>query len=384
MHIAWLGKKLPFCGNVTYGRETTNALLDRGHRVSFFHFSASEGDPESSSQGNDDFSEVSLPYIYKSQIYTIPSLRSSRILKEALRQLRPDVVHASLALSPLDFKLPEICAELGLPLVATFHPAFDAQRRNFTSNTQQLTYQIYAPFLAEYHRVIVFSEVQRQLLHRLGVPSAKISVIPNGVDASKYSPGITYQKAQFQAERLFVYQGRLSLEKNVEALLRAWRHSDMGPVSKLVIMGGGPLEAMLKALYGEDPSIAWLGFVADERRRIEILRAADVFILPSLVEGLSLSLLEAMACQTACIATDVGADGEVLERGAGIVLTAQRVATQLQTLLPLCRDQPELTRRLGQLARERVMERYTLKDNITQLEALYQQLQQRVALSQIR
>ncbi|MGL5193364.1 MAG: glycosyltransferase family 1 protein, partial [Chroococcales cyanobacterium] len=42
MHIAWLGKKTPFCGNVTYSREVTNALLDRGHQVSFFHFAQQE------------------------------------------------------------------------------------------------------------------------------------------------------------------------------------------------------------------------------------------------------------------------------------------------------------------------------------------------------
>jgi len=385
MHIAWLGKKFPFCGNVTYGRETTNALLGRGHRVSFFHFSSDDdaSGPDSKTPGvQSDFNEVPLPYLYKSQIYTIPSLRSSRVLKDALRRLKPDVVHASLALSPLDFRLPEICADLGLPLVATFHPAFDIQRRNLTSNTQQLTYQIYAPCLAEYDRVIVFSDIQRQLLHRLGVPQSRISVIPNGVDSAKYSPGLSYHKARLQADRLFVYQGRLSLEKNVESLLRAWKQSNMGSASKLVIMGSGPLEPMLRTAYGEDLGIVWLGFVADEQRRIDILRSADVFILPSLVEGLSLSLLEAMACQTACIATNVGADGEVLGRGAGIVLTTQRVTTQLQTLLPLCRDQPELTHHLGQTARQRVLECYTLQQNIARLESLYSQLeQQHVVLS---
>ena len=46
MHIAWLGKRSPACGNVTYSREITNALLDRGHRVSFMHF-APEADSES-------------------------------------------------------------------------------------------------------------------------------------------------------------------------------------------------------------------------------------------------------------------------------------------------------------------------------------------------
>jgi glycosyltransferase involved in cell wall biosynthesis len=98
-------------------------------------------------------------------------------------------------------------------------------------------------------------------------------------------------------------------------------------------MGSGPLEASLKRFYGDDDDVIWLGYVSNEQRRIDILRAADAFILPSFVEGLSLSLLEAMACGTACIATDAGADGEVLAEGAGIVLDTQRVASQLQTYL---------------------------------------------------
>jgi len=90
-------------------------------------------------------------------------------------------------LSPLDFLLPEICAELNLPLVATFHTPF-AGKRALKSGTQLLAYQVYAPFLVNYDRVIVFSEVQRDLLARLGVPATNVAVIPNGVDAQKYSP----------------------------------------------------------------------------------------------------------------------------------------------------------------------------------------------------
>ncbi len=371
MHIAWLGKKTPFCGNVTYGREVTNALLNRGHRVSFLHFSQPD---DESDRWQSQCQEVSLPFLYKSQIITIPSPRSGKVLFESLQELQPDVVHASLTLSPLDFKLPEICQELGIPLVATFHPPFDRKRRNLTSSTQHLTYQVYAPFLANYERVIVFSYLQRELLARLGVPSARVAVIPNGVDVDRYSPGFSNVKADFQAERLFVYQGRLAIEKNVESLLKAWKRSEMGSGSKLVLVGSGPLAASLATFYGGEPDIIWLGFVADEHRRIEILRGADVFVLPSLVEGLSLSLLEAMSCGVACLATDAGADGEALEDGAGIVLDPQQVYSQLRTLLPLCRDHPELTQLLGQKARQRVLERYTLNKNISQLEDLYQQV----------
>lgn len=366
MHIVWLGKKSPFCGNVTYGREITNALLDRGHRVTFIHFAQ----PDEPLDDQSGYKEVSLPFIFKSQILTIPTLGSAKLLADTLRSLNPDLVHASLILSPLDLKLPDICNTLGIPLVATFHPAFDSKRRNLSSSTQHLAYQVYAPRLANYDQVIVFSQIQRNLLIKLGVPPQRVAVIPNGVDISRYSPGPSAIKRELAAHQLYVYQGRLAMEKNVESLLKGWRAANMGLDNKLAIVGSGPLEASLKAFYPDD-NILWLGFVANEERRIEILRGADCFILPSLVEGLSLSLLEAMACGTACVATDAGADGEVLEAGAGVILSTQKVSSQMQTLLPLFREHPEIPAMLGKKARSRVLERYTLSQNLTLLEQLY-------------
>jgi glycosyltransferase involved in cell wall biosynthesis len=378
MRIAWIGKKTPFCGNVTYSREITNTLLDRGHQVSFLHFAT-----ESHTDNSWNCQEVPLPFIYKSQVYTIPSFKATKLLTQSLKRIRPDIVHASLTLSPLDFVLPEICEELNLPLVATFHTPFAGKGAKLISGTQLLAYQLYAPFLYNYDATIIFSQIQRELLARLGVPEENIAVIPNGVDTIKYSPGASRIKTEFKAERLFVYQGRIAAEKNVEALLRAWKIAQMGPQSKLLIVGDGPLKNSLEPFYGAEHNILWLGFVAEEQRRIEILRGADVFILPSLVEGLSLSLLEAMACGIACIATDVGADGEALE-GAGVILDTKSVRSQLRTLLPLFQDHPEMTVVLGQKARARAIERYTLDKNVSQLELLYTQILKKPRLQLFR
>lgn len=381
MHIAWLGKKSPFCGNVTYGREITNALLDRDYQVSFLHFSQPQTNYAhhltQESQAWSNCHEVSLPFIYKSQVYTIPTFKSSKVLLRSLQRLKPDLVHASLTLSPLDFRLPDICEELNIPLVATFHPAFDSKIRNLKSSTQYLTYQLYAPFLARYDRVIVFSEIQRDLLIKLGVPGDRVMIIPNGVDQHKYSPGHSSLKYQLGAKRLFIYQGRIATEKNIEALLKAWKSADLGESCQLLMVGDGPLRSSLELNYGKEHNIIWLGYISNEQQRINILRAADAFILPSLVEGLSISLLEAMSCGTACLATDAGADGEVLEQGAGVVLDTQDVTSQLKTLLPLFRDHPEMTDLLGQKARQRVLERYTLEQNIIKLERLYLEIANR-------
>ena len=370
-HIAWLGKKSPFCGNVTYGLTTTEALRDRGHEISFIHFDS----PGTASP------DVALPYLVKSQVYTIPSPGAQRELRESLERLKPDLVHASLTLSPLDFRLPDLCQQLGLPLVATFHPPFDASLRNLSAGTQQLTYQLYAPSLAKYDRVVVFSELQADVLMRLGVPKDRLAVIPNGVDPQRWSPSnptapserLQELRQRFSGQRVFLYMGRIATEKNVEALLRAWKLVQPSGC-KLVVVGDGPMRQSLMQNYGEDAGILWWGHEPEQAVRLALLQLAEVFLLPSLVEGLSLALLEAMASGTACVATDAGADGEVLEGGAGIVISTQGVTTQLRTLLPVLRDQPVLSAELGRRARQRALERYTLTRNIDQLERLYGEL----------
>ena len=381
-HIAWLGKKSPFCGNVTYGLTTTEALRDRGHEISFIHFDSSgTASTGAASTGTASSPDVVLPYLVKSQVYTIPSPGAQRELRESLERLQPDLVHASLTLSPLDFRLPDLCQQLGLPLVATFHPPFDASLRNLSAGTQQLTYQLYAPSLAKYDRVVVFSELQADVLMRLGVPSHRLAVIPNGVDPQRWTPGnpaepserLQELRQRFSGQRVFLYMGRIATEKNVEALLRAWKLVQPSGC-RLVVVGDGPMRQSLMQNYGEEAGILWWGHEPDQSVRLALLQLAEVFLLPSLVEGLSLALLEAMASGTACVATDAGADGEVLEGGAGIVISTQGVTTQLRTLLPVLRDQPVLTAELGRRARQRALERYTLTQNIDQLERLYGEL----------
>jgi glycosyltransferase involved in cell wall biosynthesis len=290
-------------------------------------------------------------------------------------------VHASLTLSPLDFRLPDLCQQLGLPLVATFHPPFDAALRNLSSGTQQLTYQLYAPSLARYDRVVVFSDLQADVLMRLGVPANRLVVIPNGVEPEQWKPGtpgsdsreLQELKQRFGGRRVFLYMGRIATEKNVEALLRAWRLVQPEGCT-LVVVGDGPVRQSLMQTYGPEIQVHWWGHEPDQTKRLALLQLAEVFLLPSLVEGLSLALLEAMASGTACVATDAGADGEVLEGGAGIVISTQGVTTQLRTLLPVLREQPVLTAELGRRARQRALERYTLSRNIDELERLYADL----------
>ncbi len=381
VHIAWLGKKSPFCGNVTYGNSTTEELKARGHKVSFIHFD----NPSNSNSSKPLFlandPEVSLPYLIKSQVYTIPSPRAEKELRLSLERLKPDIVHASLTLSPLDFRLPDLCKKINVPLIGTFHPAFDANNRNLTASTQQLTYQLYAPSLAKFDKIIVFSEPQKNVLEKLGVPKEKQIIIPNGVDENIWRPYYKKNNKYDQVKkklgdaRIFLYMGRIANEKNVEALLRSWRQTKKDNC-KLVIVGDGPMKPTLENSFSNlsKEKLIWWGPELNLETRVAIMQIAEVFFLPSLVEGLSLSLLEAMSTGTACVATDAGADGEVLDKGAGIVISTENVTSQLKTIIPVLIEHPSFTKDLGIKARNRVLERYTITKNIDSLDKVYKDL----------
>ncbi|MFN8575372.1 MAG: glycosyltransferase family 4 protein [Candidatus Sericytochromatia bacterium] len=362
LKVAWIGKKVPFCGNVTYSKEITNILSSRGHEVFFFHFH----DENISNEDN----EINLPYLYKSQAYTIPSLSSEKILTESLMEIKPDIIHVSLCLSPLDFKLPEIAHKLNIPIVCTFHNAFD-KRPTFHGSTSFLVYQIYASSLAQYEGVIIFSDLQKEILSKMNVPEEIIKVIPNGVDTNKFTPDKSSFKERFPNKQIYTYLGRLNPEKGIDDLVKTFLRTEGLNDTQLVIVGGGSQEDVLKSIYGEEENITWTGIIKDENERIDILRSSDAFILPSQIEGLSLSLLEAMACGAAIIATDVGSDGEVLSDGAGIIIDPTKLKNQLSFALKLIHDSKDYRELLSRKARERVVERYSLDSNVSQVEELY-------------
>ena len=377
IHIAWLGKKSPFCGNVSYSKTTTAHLRKRGYKVSFIHFDNPKNNEESEDLFLANDPEVSLPYLIKSQVYTIPSLRAENKLRNSLKRLKPDIVHASLTLSPLDFRLPEICQKMKVPLVATFHPAFDSKIRNLTASTQQLTYQLYAPSLNKFDKVIVFSSLQRDVLEKLGVNKTRQVIIPNGVDHNIWKPALSFNKKYLTIKeklgnsRIFLYMGRIVNEKNIEALLRAWRQTKKNNC-KLLIVGDGPMKPILENNFSDkNNDLIWWGEESDLEKRIAIMQIAEAFFLPSLVEGLSLSLLEAMSTGTACIATDAGADGEVLENGAGIVISTDNVTIQLKTIIPILLENPILLKKLGEKGRKRIIEKYSIERNIDLIEEIY-------------
>ena len=367
LRVAWLGHRSSkgADGIITYSRETTGGLLQRGVDVVFFHHEPTMADDHS----------VVLDALSLSHRLVISRPGTKRKLVDLLQRHEVDVVHISFAFSSLDFNLPKLCHQLGIPVVGTFHVPFD-QRMSVWSTVTSALYRVYAQALANCDAVIIFSDAQRAILARLGVPDHVIRVLPNGVDVEKYSPGPSTKREEFGARRLFAYLGRLDPEKHVDHLVAAFVAAHPPPEVKLVIVGGGSERRRPERRY-RGPQVIFTGPITDEAERIAILRASDAFFLPSDVEGLSLAMLEAMGCGVATVATDVGSDGEAL-RGAGIVLDPGGLGDELRGAIRLLVEVPDVCAALGPLARRRVLERYSLEKNIDALVALYNELRERV------
>jgi len=367
LRMAWLGHQSRRSGDglLTYSREMVAGLRARGVKVFFVHHGEA---PAATDDG------MALKSLTGSHRYIISSPRTKRAITDLLQRERVELVHVSLSFSTsVDFGLPDLCHELGLPVTATFHVPYDS-RFSLWQGISSALYRVYSQSLAAYDRVIIFSTQQRELLVQYGVPEGSIAVVPNGVDVEKYAPGQSDYKETLGAETLVGYLGRVDPEKNVLAVIRAFLDVDVHEQDMLVVVGGGGDRRRLQRRFG-GPRVLFTGPVMDEAERIRILQAMDVFVLPSAVEGLSLSLLEAMACETACIATDVGGDGEAL-RGAGIVLDPRELDGQLRLSLQTLLEYPDFRRDLARRARARAVDRYSLRQNLDHLLAIYQSLRE--------
>jgi glycosyltransferase involved in cell wall biosynthesis len=191
------------------------------------------------------------------------------------------------------------------------------------------------------------------------VPASRIRVVPNYIDELLFLPNTALPLTQRPVRLLYV--GRLSMEKNLESLIRAAAKLEL-PVD---MIGRGPSVARLKAQALEcGASLTLLGTVPNGELPALINRYT-FFVLPSYFEGMPKSLLEAMACGLVCIGTNVDGINEIISDGIDGFL-AQEVNEE-SLCIALSRALKANIDRIGMAARETIVTRYTL-DTVLHLE----------------
>jgi glycosyltransferase involved in cell wall biosynthesis len=230
------------------------------------------------------------------------------------------------------------------------------------------------------HLVAVSKTMQRQMLALPGVRSRRVTMIRNGVKCEAYyAPD---ERAQCRQQlgltsdnQTIGYTGRLMKGKCIDVLLEAFsRVLARHPNARLLIVGDGESRSQLEALatrLNTAHAVIWTGFRTDIPR---LLAAMDIYVQSSNDEGLSLSLLEAMAAGKAVVATNVGGTSEAVIDGVTGVLVStgspEAIATAINDLL----DAPEKWRSLAQAGRDYIIREFDVQQMMNSYDRLYEAL----------
>lgn len=221
----------------------------------------------------------------------------------------------------------------------------------------------------------VSDQLRRDLAFHLRVPEDCFRVIYNGVNVNRNA-----RADRAAARRVFGASdtdivigsvGRLVVVKNYQLLLRALG-TILDSQARLVLIGDGPERAELESLavkQGLNGRVCLLGHREDVA---DLLAGMDIFVLPSLSEGMSNTLLEAMAAGLAVIASDVGGNREIVEHErSGLLFTSGDSTGLRERLIELIENLPRRSE-LGHAAQTRVLAHFSMPTMIRSYEDLYE------------
>ncbi len=298
-------------------------------------------------------------------------------LARFMRQREVDIVHTHLFLGGVFGRLAALLA--GVPVkVTTEQNAYAIG--HLPPRSQVLTGALLARFS---DRLVAVSQGARDYLVQVErVPPAKIQIVPNAIPWPEPVPFAQVEATRrgLGAEGCYPLLGtvaRLTPQKGLGYLLQALSILRARyPNFLCVIIGDGELRGELESLaerQGLDNHVRFCGLRRDVPA---ILQNLDLFVLPSLFEGLPVALLEAMAVGRPVVATRVAGNSEVIEDGINGRLVPPADAAALAEAMVALLDNPEQARALAQRGQETVRQRYTIGRVAEAYERLYEELLQ--------
>ena len=228
--------------------------------------------------------------------------------------------------------------------------------------------------------IAVSEDVAKAVLKNFRVPRRRVFTIPNGVDTERYGQPVDRASVRQRVgipgdARVLIVVAKLMEQKGHAFLLRALpplleRYADL----HVLLLGDGPLRGALSESIAGLPEAARVHLAGNRRDVSDLLAASDLFVLPSLWEGLPMALLEAMASGLPVVATRVSGSAQVVVDGeSGLLVPAadvERLSEAIGTLL----DDPDLARRMGRAARKRVDRSYSARAQAARHAELYRRV----------
>lgn len=291
----------------------------------------------------------------------------SRRIFQYIRRYRIDVLHTHHFAQLFYGALPARLA--GARVIHTEHEFF-------TYHQSAVARRLIGPLLRLCSRMtVVGPEVAEYFQGTIGIPARTIQVVSNGVDVSRFGEDRLAARTALglnAGDLVLGTIGRLEVEKDQRALLEAFqRLAAHRPDARLVIAGDGQLAGALKEQASQLGILDRTLFLGYRRDIARLLAAFDIFVLPSIREGLPVSLIEAMAASRPVVASDVGSVKDLItDDHCGFVVPPRDPAALDAALGRLAAD-ASLRERLGAAGRRTAESRYSLAAIVKQYEALY-------------
>ncbi len=246
---------------------------------------------------------------------------------------------------------------LGLKVTGIYHTDFPQYVRAFTDdlNMEGMAWRFMHWFFNQMDQIFVPSRYYQNQLTEYGFDAKKLRVMPRGVDMNRFSPDYrdeTFWKPfDLEGDFTFLYVGRVSQEKNLEALLDAFLGlREKGVNANLVIVGNGPQQNELKRKYHQK-EILFTGYLTGSRLAAAYA-SADAFVFPSTSDTFGNVVLEAQASGLPAVVTDRGGPQEIIVSGeTGFVVDLERPDALTDAMITLA-DDPELCRQMRDRAIE--------------------------------
>jgi sugar transferase (PEP-CTERM/EpsH1 system associated) len=298
-------------------------------------------------------------------------LRTTVRLAALLRRLRPDVVH-SRNWATFDAVLAARLA--GVPTVIHGEHGREIADPHGLSRRRNLVRRLSAPLVSRF--VTVSHDLRRWLIETVGVPANRVETIHNGVDVERFTETgrDTARRTLGLADETIVIGtvGRLDPVKDHASLIEAFAMlPDPHRQLALLIAGDGPCRAALQT-RARRPDVAGRVHLLGERSDVPIvLKSFDVFTLPSIAEGISNTILEAMASGVPVVATRTGGNPELVEDAVTGTLVPVGNTPALAAALQRYVSDAHLSALHGKAGRQRVLERFTLDHMATRYGELY-------------
>ena len=298
-------------------------------------------------------------------------------LRRVLHDLRPDVVHAHLEFASIlaaTFK-----RATNAPLVATLHTTEVPQ--GWTRSSARL-WMMYRALDLQASAVICLTQLAKQHLRQNTLRHAPIEVLPNGIELAAYDAPPHMGRAQIRAAfgipddaPLVISVAVLRAGKGMDLLVDAFAtlRQTVGD-AHLLIVGEGPERALVAdriARHDLGDVVHMAGFRKDVA---DLLRAADVFVLPTLMDALPTVIMEAMAARLPIVASATGGIPEMIKDGHDGLLVPPGNVDALAKAMTQFFTQPDFAQSLATAGRQRVEENFFLPRQVERLATLYDRL----------